>query len=189
MAAAIDELVQEHRRIEEILASLETFLSVLGSQPYGERDAIRGYVRFFRGLVDTCHHGKEEGYLFVKMSAYGFSRESGPVSAMLSEHDEGKDHLDALTLIGEGAGPLSSEEMEVLRGHALGYILRIRPHIMREEDILFPMAVHSLPDFVLDELAVDFAEFERTGLPAGFHRELREISRSLTASYPPKVPA
>ncbi len=185
MVAAIDELVQEHRIIEEVLSSLETFLNSLGKRPERERDMMRDYARFFHALVDMCHHGKEEQYLFVKMSAYGFSKEMGPVSAMLSEQDEGRDHLDALTRIGEGVGPLTPAEIEVARGHALGYILRIRPHMMREEDILFPMAVHSLPKFVLDELAREFAEFERTSLPGGFHQKLREISKSLIASYPP----
>lgn len=167
------------------LCPLETFVNSLGKRPERERDTIRDYARFFHGLVDTCHHGKEERYLFVKMNAYGFSKEMGPVSAMLSEQDEGRDHLDALAVIGEGVGPLTPTERDVARGHALGYILRIRPHMMREEDILFPMAVHSLPGFVLDELTREFAEFERSSLPAGFHQELRKISQSLIASYPP----
>ncbi len=186
MAAAIDELVKEHRAIEEVLASLETFVKSLGKHPERERDALRDYTRFFRDLVDTCHHGKEERYLFVKMKAYGFSPETGPVSAMLSEQGEGKDHLDALAALAEGTGPLTASERDVARGHALGYIMRIRPHMQREEDILFPMVLHSLPEFVLTDLAKNFSEFEKTALPGGFHRELKNISQSLIASYPPK---
>jgi hemerythrin-like domain-containing protein len=98
---------------------------------------------------------------------------------MLSEQDEGRDHLDALTSIGNGLGPLSFEERENVRGHALGYIMRIRIHMSREEDVLFPIVEHSLPDFVLEELAQDFGEFEKTKLPAGFHENLRQIADSL----------
>ncbi len=185
MAAAIDELLAEHRVIEEVLASLETFLGALGRHPERDREDVRDYVRVFSGL-DACHHGKEERFLFTKMNEYGFSREGGPVSAMLSEQGEGRDHLDALAGVGGGTGPLTPAEREVVNGHALGYILRIRPHMKREEDILFPMVVHSLPGFVLDELAADFAGFEKTGLPPGMLDEVRGISRNLIDTYPPK---
>ncbi len=184
MAAAIDELLAEHRVIEGVLGSLETFLASLGEHPERERGAIRDYARVFLGL-DTCHHGKEEHYLFARMAAYGFSLDGGPVSAMLSEQGEGRDHLDALAAIGKGAGALTAAEREVANGHALGYILRIRPHMKREEDILFPIILHSLPEFVLDELAGDFADFEKNGLPVGFIEEIRGISQNLIEAYPP----
>jgi len=184
MAAAIDELLVEHRVIEEVLGSLETFLASLGEHPEQERGAIRDYARVFLGL-DNCHHGKEEHYLFAKMTAYGFSRDGGPVSAMLSEQGEGRDHLDALAAIGQGEGALTPAEREVANGHALGYILRIRPHMKREEDILFPIILHSLPGFVLDELARDFADFEKNALPVGFIEEIRSISQNLIEAYPP----
>jgi len=186
MANAIEDLVREHRWIEEVLASLEGFIESLGKSPDQERGAIRDYVRFFHHLVDLCHHGKEEKYLFVKMGAYGFTKDGGPISAMLSEQDEGRDHLDVLASIGTREGPLSAKERSLVHGHGLGYILRIRPHMAREEDILFPAVVHSLPGFVLADLARDFAAFEREGLPAGFHDDLRKISARLLEAYPPK---
>jgi hemerythrin-like domain-containing protein len=182
MRRAIEELVEEHRYIEEVLSSLERFVDSLGRKPDRERGMIRDYAHFFHQMVDICHHGKEEKYLFVKMDAYGFSREKGPVAAMLSEQDEGRDHLDALTSIGNGTGPLSEAEREIVRGHALGYIMRIRPHMSREEDILFPIIEHSLPKFVFEELARDFADFEKQQLPSGFHRDLREIADALQDS-------
>jgi hemerythrin-like domain-containing protein len=186
MVDAMNNLVQEHRFIEQVLASLETFVDTLGEHPEHERRAIRQYVRFFKDLVDRCHHGKEENYLFVKMNAYGFSKENGPVSAMLSEQGEGRDHLLALESVGNGEGTPSLQEQDVIKGHALGYILRIRPHMAREENILFPIVSHSLPRFVLEELGRDFEEFDSRILPAGFHDELREIAADLCTSYPPR---
>ncbi len=185
MTSAIDELINEHRLIEDALSSFETFLGLLGKRPESERAAIRRYAHYFHQLVDVCHHGKEENYLFVKMADYGFKKDGGPISAMLSEQDEGRDHLDALTEIGKSGGPLSERERELVRGHALGYILRIRPHMAREEDILFPIVLHSLPRFVLEEIAKDFGEFEKCILPSGFHHDLNRIVRDLFAAYPP----
>jgi len=186
MADAIKMLIREHEVIEKALASLETFVDRLGTEPEREREAIRDYAYFFHELVDTCHHGKEEGFLFPKMTAYGFSKAAGPVSAMLSEQGEGREHLTALARIGRGAGPLSPHEREVVRGHALGYIMRIRPHMEREEDILFPIVVHSLPEFVMKEIGRDFEAFDKDGLPPGLHEKLENVSRNFLSAYPPK---
>ncbi len=186
MADPIGILTHEHRIIEEVLGALETFIENLGVREEHERSDVAAFARFFQEFVDRCHHGKEENYLFVRMNAYGFSREHGPVSAMLSEQGEGREHLLALAAIGAGAGPLSRREQADVRGHALGYVMRIRPHVMREEDILFPMVLHALPDFVLDELGRDFEAFDRSFLPTGFHEELRRLSTRLIASYSPK---
>jgi hemerythrin-like domain-containing protein len=181
----IELLEREHRGIEEVLASLETFLNRLGSDPDSERSMVRDYASFFSDYVDTCHHGKEENYLFTKMKDYGFLSEAGPVAAMLSEQGEGREHLVALTSIGEGDGPLTMAERELVKGHGLGYILRIRPHIAREDDILFPMIAHSLPAFIMEEIGRDCLKFDQRILPAGFHENLRQLSQRLLRSYPP----
>jgi len=57
----------------------------------------------------------------------------------------------------------------------------------REEDILFPIVVHSLPEFVLEALGREFEASTRTTSP-GFSRETREISSNFIAAYPPKPP-
>jgi len=185
MADAIKMLAQEHRIIEQVLASLETFLDSLGHQPDRERNSICDYVHFFREFVDTYHHGKDEDILFVKMSAYGFSVEAGPILAMLSEQEEGRNHLAALETFGKGAGALSATEREIVRGRALGYILRIRPHIKSEDDILFPIVLHSLPEFVLEEIGRQYADFEPNTLPSGLPEKLRTLFEHLIKSYPP----
>jgi hemerythrin-like domain-containing protein len=189
MSEAIVNLIREHRDIEQVLDALESFVDTLGRDPERERGDIADFVRFFEELVDRCHHGKEENYLFTRMHDYGFSREKGPVSAMLSEQGEGRDHLLALASIAAGTGILSPRERADVRGHGLGYIMRIRPHIKREEDILFPMVMHSLPEFVLDDIDRDFHTFETSVLPADFHTKIQLLSARLITAYPPNQSA
>jgi len=54
---------------------------------------------------------------------------------------------------------------------------------------MFPIIVHSLPEFVLAELAIEFANFERESLPAGFHERLKSLSARLLSRYPSKPAA
>jgi hemerythrin-like domain-containing protein len=186
MADAIDNLTAEHRLIEQVLGSLETFGEKVGQAPESDRRTVGDFAEFFHQLVDRCHHGKEEQYLFVRMSSYGFSNEAGPVSAMLSEQGEGRDHLSALQAIGEGSGPLSKREQTLVKGHALGYILRIISHMKREDEILFPVARHVLPPFAMQELTVEFEKFDQNAENRPIYEKLFETAKRLSGSYPPK---
>ncbi len=185
MIGAVEMLVEEHRLIEQVLESLEAFVDAPGDENPGRAD-IRDYVTFFREYVDKCHHGKEEDYLFVRMSSYGFSQDHGPISAMLSEQDEGRDHLNAMAAVGERSGEISAHERELVKGHALAYVMRLRAHLQREDDILFPMVSHALPQFELDELAASFEKFDREVLPTGFHDRLNLLARRLIDLHPPR---
>ena len=106
MSDVIGILTDEHRLIEQVLGSLETFTDRMAGEPETNRQTVCEFAEFFRRFVDECHHGKEEEHLFVRMNAYGFSTDAGPVSAMLSEQGEGREHLTALATIAQGAGPL-----------------------------------------------------------------------------------
>ena len=85
---ALDTLMDEHRQIEQVLGSLETFASRLeqGADPAPLSD----FVDFFRSFADRAHHGKEEEILFALMVARGYSREAGPVAVMLHDHEQGR---------------------------------------------------------------------------------------------------
>jgi hemerythrin-like domain-containing protein len=189
MADAIEILIEEHRLIERMLGSLETFSEKLGREPESERRTVGEFADFFHRLVDDLHHGKEEQYLFVRMSAYGFSQQAGPVSAMLSEQGEGREHLTALQTIGQGAGPLSARERTLVKGHALGYIMRILSHMKREDDVLFPVARHVLPPFVMQELTAEFRNFDGSAMNRPIHERLLQTASRLMKSYEPKPPA
>ena len=189
MVDAIEILIEEHRLIEQVLGSLETFSEKIGQAPDTDRKTVDEFVDFFHRLVDDLHHGKEEQYLFVRMSGYGFSHQAGPVSAMLSEQGEGREHLTALQAIGQGSGPLSVRERTLVKGHALGYILRILSHMKREDEVLFPVARHVLPPFVMQELTVDFEKFDGSDVNRPIHEKLRQTASRLIKSYPPKAPA
>src|SRR3546814_12953879 len=51
---------------------------------------VTQFMGFLREFADTCHHGKEEGLLFPAMIAAGLSADGGPISVMLSEHEQGR---------------------------------------------------------------------------------------------------
>jgi hemerythrin-like domain-containing protein len=73
MSRTIAILMKEHRLIERVLGSLETFLDQLSADERNRAD-LKNFAEFFREFADRCHHGKEEDRLFVSMTDYGFSK-------------------------------------------------------------------------------------------------------------------
>jgi hemerythrin-like domain-containing protein len=184
MSKAIETLMSEHRLIERVLASMETFATRLEVEE-DPRATLRDFARFLREFADRCHHAKEEDRLFVEMVRQGFPREQGPIAVMLQDHVEGRAHVAGIARAGEGSGPLTTEEAASVRFHVEGYVPLLRAHIMKEDKVLYPMATSALPTDVLERLAREFDDHERLEMGAGAHEELHRLAERLIESYPP----
>ena len=185
MSKAIEQLMTEHRLIEQVLGSLETFVENVEKGAEADRRTVRDYADFFRNFADKCHHGKEEDRLFVKMTEFGFPKEYGPIAVMLAEHEQGREHVSALAAIGNRDGALANgERAEVIR-HALEYVPLLRAHIMKEDNILYPMALQTIPQTEMDKMGAAFDDFEATEMGDGTHERFHKLAESLIVAYPP----
>jgi hemerythrin-like domain-containing protein len=185
MNAAIADLMTEHRLIELVLGSLETLAVDLANGADAGRETVREYAEFFSGFADRCHHGKEEDLLFVKMTEHGFPRQAGPIAVMLSDHVEGRNHVAALAAVGAGSGPLGEEEKASVIAHARDYVPLLRSHILKEDNVLYPMAMQALPPAELEQLGHDFDVFEREVMGEGAHERFHALAEKLVQTYPP----
>jgi hemerythrin-like domain-containing protein len=183
---AIEILMGEHRLIEQVLGSLETFVEEAGSGGQApDRSAVADYAAFFRGFADACHHGKEEDILFARMIERGFSREAGPIAVMLEEHRLGRGHVSGLAEVGAGSGPLEAAERASVLTHALDFIPLLRGHILKEDRILYPMAVHALTAGELDAMEAAFHSFEKRSRADGTYERLQDLAARLQAAFRP----
>jgi hemerythrin-like domain-containing protein len=181
----IEVLMNEHRLIEQVLGSLETFgLEVEGGLA-PERPLLADYGAVFRGFADACHHGKEEDVLFQRMIERGFSRESGPVAVMLHEHTVGRACVSALRKAGDGSGPLTAVETQLVLENASAFVPLLRAHIQKEDRILYPMAVRLLPENELDAMRAEFETLEARMRGDGSLDRLHGLADRLTAAFRP----
>ncbi len=185
MHPSVTILMDEHRVIERVLGALETFALGLQEGQDAARGDLRDFADFFRNFADRCHHGKEEDRLFEAMKGHGFPADYGPLAVMLAEHTEGRRHVGALAALGEGTGPLTDEEKASAVTHALAYVPLLRGHILKEDNILYPMALQAVPAPVLDELVRSYEGFEKKVMGEGEHERLHELARKLTERFPP----
>jgi hemerythrin-like domain-containing protein len=182
---AIEVLMNEHRLIEQVLGSLETFGSEIEGGLRPERGLLADYGAFFRDFADACHHGKEEDVLFQRMTERGFSRESGPVAVMLYEHKVGRGHVSALRQVGDGTGPLTAVETQLVLENAGAFVPLLRAHIQKEDRILYPMALRLLAAPELDAMETSFGAFEARMRADGSLDRLHSLAGRLTSAFRP----
>ncbi|MGA2819548.1 MAG: hemerythrin domain-containing protein [Anaerolineales bacterium] len=172
-------LMQEHRQIEGVLASLEAGARRLEK---GESIPPKFFVEaadFIKGFADGCHHAKEEGVLFPAMEAAGVRKEGGPIGAMLAQHEEGRRLTAAMRAAAETleAG-VPAAKAEVVR-NALAYVALLRMHISREDDHLFPMVDRLFPETKQEQLVEAFERVEQEKAGEGEHENYLHLAKKL----------
>jgi hemerythrin-like domain-containing protein len=185
MQRAIEVLMGEHRLIEKALGSLETLAYELSAGLRPERALVMDYAQFFRGFADTCHHGKEEDILFPRLMERGMARETGPLAVMYHEHELGRSHVRGIAEIGTGDGALAPREVQRFVAHAGAFVPLLRHHILKEDQVLFPMAGRLLTAAELDALDAEFDAFEARGRADGSRDRLHQLLDRLVRRFAP----
>jgi hemerythrin-like domain-containing protein len=181
----IDVLMEEHRLIEQVLGSLESLAVAVEGGLALERPLVGEYAEFFRGFADAYHHGKEEDILFQRMIERGFSTESGPLAVMLHEHTQGRARVAVLRETGQAEGSIEATETRAVLVAAQEFIPLLRQHILKEDRILYPMALRVLTGPELDQMETAFEAFEARLKTEGAEERLRGLADRLTAAFAP----
>ena len=174
-------LMQEHVLILAVLDALEHGAQKLAAGTDTPADFFVDASEFIRGFADDTHHRKEEGVLFKALANYGFSPDAGPVAVMLSEHTEARRFTEALTQAAHKlhGGDQSAREDVIM--YALAYVRHLRQHIMKENNILFPMADRAVPADEAARIEADFERVERDEIGPAAHPKYEALARKLRA--------
>ncbi len=166
----------EHRVIEKVLNGLGRLAEAPGGTSL-EQWAVA--IDFLRNFADRCHHLKEEQLLFPALEERGIPREGGPIGMMLTEHEEGRGYVRAMTAALESASGNPLGSLATLQRKAIAYIRLLREHIRKEDEVLFHIADSVLSPEEQAELARAFAEHELAEIGAGVHEKYLKIAEDL----------
>lgn len=177
----IKQLMEEHRVIEQVIGCLTRMAeTALDSGELNVQHASQA-IEFIQHFADHCHHAKEEDQLFALMYERGFSAETGPVAAMLDEHERGRFHVRSMK---DAVAKYQDGDKSVVRqfaAHAQAYGSLLTAHILKEDFILYPMAqqVFDKADeqFLLDE----FEKVEREH--QDHHEHFLQVAAELGEAY------
>jgi len=176
----IEILMNEHRLIERMLKVLMVAAEQVEVVEV-DSDTFEKAIDFIRNFSDKFHHAKEEGELFPLMESKGIPKDGGPIGMMLQEHDVGRNYVkgmdDALSKYKTGD---KSQASEISR-NALGFANLLAEHIMKEDNILYPMSNRVISDQEKSSLARRFKEIETKdegkGVPEKYLNIVNELEK------------
>lgn len=175
-------LVDEHEVILSVLDAVETVVEQLEPNAPFPQEFFEQAFDFFPTFVDKCHHAKEEDHLFPLLEARGIPRTGGPIGVMLSEHDEGRQHVRAIKAALERTRAGDVQARAIVRREARAYIEMLRNHIAKENQVLFVMGDQVMSEQDKEELWHKFQCAAHSALPAGTHEKYVTRARELAGA-------
>ncbi len=181
-------LSDEHRLIVAVLDSLEEAADRLDSGNAVSPEFFLDAADFITGFADKCHHAKEEDILFVAMTARGMPQDSGPVAVMLHEHNEGRRYTAALQSAAEKMKAGDESAIADVVRNAFDFVNLLREHIMKEDNVLFPMAEQVILADAMQQVRDDFqrviVEDAKNGITAKYKMLAEKLSQTLSEETP-----
>lgn len=177
--APTDELVHEHEVVLLVIGGMEREAARIRGGGQIDADAVERMMTFTREFTDGCHHSKEEQVLFPLLREK-VPTAANPVNAMLAEHEQGRAHVRSIVeALPEASTGDPFASLAVARGlEAYGDLLRA--HIVKENNVLFPLAERGLGDGDKAAVAAGFERIEREETGEGAHEKYHALAHELS---------
>lgn len=176
MKDPIEILKEEHNLIINALNILESFTK-LDLKKVLVSD-VKRLLEFFSQFADKCHHAKEEDLLFPLAEKKGIQKEGGPIGVMLIEHDEGRKLRKSMTAQTNNL----NKTFNRFRKSAEDFIILLKGHIEKEDNVLYPMIDSILSEKEKEKLLEEFEKIEeKTG--KGVHEKYVKLIKELGRKY------
>ena len=176
-------LRQEHQVILRVLDVLENLLDTGHTEGEPSHEALAQCLEFFHLFADVCHHGKEEDHLFPVLEARGVPREGGPIGVMLEEHEVGRSLIKRMSNAFETLNEGDSVRDTDLPSAAADYLLLMRQHITKEDDVLFMIGDQVMTEVDQHDLAERFCDVGCGDLGGQCHQQLEALADDLATRW------
>lgn len=181
-----EQLRAEHEAILAMLGVLDRISRRLEQGATIPPQHLSRLLEFFQVFADTCHHAKEEEFLFPAFEAAGIPREGGPIGVMLDEHQNCRQAIARMRQSLEGVNARQSDAIVAFIVAAREYTNLLSAHIQKENHILFPMGDQMLQRDRYETLMREFDRLEENRIGAGKHEEFHRLIESLETAFPPE---
>jgi hemerythrin-like domain-containing protein len=98
------------------------------------------FIRFIQEFADDYHHAKEEYVLFKYLQVPGVLSHCNPLPVMMSEHEKGRIYVSNMKV------NVTNNNYKGLCENIYGYCQLLKQHILKEDQILYPMAEEGVSD-------------------------------------------
>ncbi len=176
-------LTAEHEGIKVMLGILGKVCDRLDAGKAVDPAHLERILEFLKVFVDTCHHAKEEDFLFPALEKAGIPRERGPIGVMLHEHEEGRGRIREMAAEAEGYARGERGAAARFAKSARAYTALLLDHIDKEDNILYPMGEARLGEAERRKLLEEFDRVEEERVGHGRHEAFHRMMDELKAIY------
>lgn len=154
-----DILKNEHKEVLKKLDALEDVFRRLD-----DKEAVTSQLEELTSFFNTdfwIHFSKEEEALFPEIEKF-IPREGGPTGMMLIEHEDLRNtNVEIQKAVSQYLGGSESEETkQAIQRHGNIFIGTLRPHIEKEDNMLFMMADMHMDEAQIETVLRRFEELE-----------------------------
>jgi hemerythrin-like domain-containing protein len=174
-------LKQEHQTILLVIDAAEREVEKIGRTGTVDGEKMNKIIDFLRNFADRCHHAKEEHILFVRMQEKGMPADSGPIFVMLKEHEENRKNVAAMAGALQKAVAGEGSAVALVKDNLAAYAGRLKAHIAKEDNVLYPAADRMFSDDDQRRLAEAFDKVEKQEMGEGVHKKYHELAQELAA--------
>jgi hemerythrin-like domain-containing protein len=179
MAALLEALREEHRKIARLLDALEHQIGVFATGEDPDYDVIRGVANYFLEFPDRCHHPKEDlVFAKVKSARPDVAAEIGDLPG---EHRQVQERTNRFARL---LGALLNETdvaRDAVVNAARDFIQAERRHMAREDERFFPLAEQILTPADWSRLAGALASGPDPLFGGEVEQKFRRLSERLIA--------
>ncbi len=154
-------LSEEHQNILRVIDALIKESNALESDKKLNRDFFNQAIDFIRNYADKFHHAKEEDILFKELSKDTVEMHCNPIEQMLYEHNLGRNFVKGIE---QG---LKENNQNKITENAKGYSQLLQERILKEDNILYPMADEVLNQRIQESILKKFKQAEDEKFPKG----------------------
>ncbi len=179
----VGSLTTEHDLIGQVVEATAKEATAIRETGQVDTQRVGLMVSFFKNFADTCHHAKEERYMFPALRDHG--ADDAVINRAIGEHQQGRYHLGAVESLLIQPDGMSREEARAIASHLGEYAAMMKDHIELENTQIWPSARKVLPAEEMAKLMKAFVVLEHVELGEDFHPKYLGVARQLTGASQP----
>jgi len=179
-----ENLINEHKKINELLDIMSKIALKIKSKDVFYPNDVEEVVKYLINIIENSHHGKEDDVFYPELISSGIPKETAPLSIINYEHLISVNYLKDISSCVVNCKIGNDFSGELLADSLTNYVIAIKNHIQREEEIVFPIANEVFSIEKQNEILQRFEVIEQKYISNSFNDQFDELLNKFKNKYP-----
>jgi len=179
-----ENLINEHKKINELLDIMSKIALKIKSKDVFYPNDVEEVVKYLINIIENSHHGKEDDVFYPELISSGIPKETAPLSIVNYEHLISVNYLKDISSCVVNCKIGNDFSGELLADSLTNYVIAIKNHIQREEEIVFPIANEVFSIEKQNEILQRFEVIEQKYISNSFNDQFDKLLNKFKNKYP-----